>query len=222
MNINKQNIIVVVVVLIASITFFFVGKSFSGQGKYVEVKGLSERIVKADTAIWSINFEVKSNESIALFQEIDTNIKTLTEFLKSQGFEDSEINIAPPNIYQDTYEGSRYRYNASISMSVYTNKVDLVKSASKATLSLLEKGVVMNGNYINFEFSDLASIKPEMLKEAIAQARVSAQQFAEDSGSSLGVLARANQGVFDISDKDQGSPEYKKIRVVSTLRYLIN
>ena len=53
--------IAAIVFLIFSIIFLISAQSFSDQGSYVEVKGLSEKIVKADVAIWSINFEVKSN-----------------------------------------------------------------------------------------------------------------------------------------------------------------
>ena len=61
-----------------------------------------------------------------------------------------------------------------------------------------------------------------MLAEAIKNAKDTAAQFAKVSGSGLGGVARGNQGVFDIEDKDPGSPEFKKIRVVSTLRFLLN
>ena len=57
---------------------------------------------------------------------------------------------------------------------------------------------------------------------AIKNAKDTAAQFAKESSSRLGGVARGNQGVFDITDKDPGSPEFKKIRVVSTLRFLLN
>jgi hypothetical protein len=60
-----------------------------------------------------------------------------------------------------------------------------------------------------------------MLAEAIKNARSTASQFAKNSGSSVGSVTRGNQGVFEIEDKDPGSPEYKKIRLVSTLRFLL-
>lgn len=213
--------IIAATIIVAGLIISLSAKRFSNQGKYVEVKGLSERIVKADQAIWPINFEVKSNSSADLFKEINKNISEVKDFLINAGFEESEISVAPVDTYQDTYQNSLYRYNARISMSVYTDKVDLVRSISQNTLDLIEKGIVMNGTYIEFELSDINSVKPEMLAEAIANARVSAQQFADDSGSRVGDIARANQGVFSITDKDPGSPEYKKIRVVSTLRYLL-
>jgi hypothetical protein len=222
---NNTKIITAIIagtVLLAGLMIMLSAQSFSNQGKYVEVKGLSERIVKSDRAMWPINFEVKSNSSSDLFSQIEQNISNVKEFLVNAGFEESEIAVAPVDTYQDTYQGSQYRYNARISMSVYTDKVDLVRSTSQQTLELVQKGIVMNGSYISFEFSDINSVKPEMLAEAIKNARESAQQFADDSGVKVGDIARANQGVFSITEKDPGSPEYKNIRVVSTLRYLLN
>jgi len=205
-----------------SLVFFFAAQNFSKQGSFVEVKGLSERIVKADVAIWSLFFEVKSNDIDSLSAGIEKNISTIKQYLKEKGFEDSEINVAPVNIYQDTYREALFRYNANVQLSVYTKKVDVVREASKDTLILVKRGVTLNQNSIAFEFSDINSIKPEMLAEAIANARTSAEQFAKESGSRLGSISRGNQGVIDITDKDPGSPEYKKIRVVSTLRFLLN
>lgn len=218
---NNSVWIISSVLLVFSIIFFFSAQAFSDQGSFVEVKGLSERIVKADVAIWSINFEVKSNNIDTLYADIEKNINSIKEFLLEKGFEASEINIAPVNIYQDTYKEALFRYNSTTQLSIYTKKVDLVRSASKDTLLLVKKGVTLNQNYITFEFSDINSIKPEMLAEAIKNAKASAEQFAIESGSRLGSISRGNQGVFDISDKDPGSPEYKKIRVVSSLRFLL-
>ncbi len=215
------SVAMVVFAILISGAIFVGSHDFSKQGSYVEVKGLSEKIVKADTAIWSMGFEVKSNNVDALYSDIEGNITTIKSFLKEKGFEDSEINVAPVNIYQDTYKDAAFRYNSNNQISVYTKKVDLAKSVSNETLMLVKRGVVFNQNNISFEFSDLNSIKPEMLAEAIGNARDTASQFAKNSGSTVGSVTRGNQGVFAIENKDIGSPEYKKIRLVSTLRFLL-
>ncbi len=215
------SIALIIFSILISVALFFSAKDFSKQGSYVEVKGLSEKIVKADTAIWSMSFEVKSNNIDTLYADIEKNITTIKTFLTEKGFEATEINVAPVNIYQDTYKDAAFRYNSTNQVSVYTKKVDLAKSSSNETLLLVKRGVVLNQNFISFEFSDLNSIKPDMLAEAIKNARDTASQFASNSGSSVGKVTRGNQGVFDITEKDPGSPEYKKIRLVSTLRFLL-
>lgn len=212
---------IIIFSVLISVAFFISAKNFSKQGSYVEVKGLSEKIVKADTAIWTLSFEIKSNNIDTLYSDIEKNIKTVKAFLTEKGFEAGEINVAPVNIYQDTYNNALFRYNSTNQVSVYTKKVDLAKSSSNETLLLVKNGVVLNQNNISFEFSDINSIKPEMLADAIKNARDTASQFALNSGSSVGSVTRGNQGVFDITEKDPGSPEYKKIRLVSTLRFLL-
>lgn len=224
MNKNTKIItaIIAVVILIVGVMIMLSAKSFSNQGKYVEVKGLSERVIPADRAIWTMSFEVRSNDSRDLYQQIATQIDGVTDFLKKAGFDDSEIGTSPVSTYQDTYQNAQYRYDARMSMSVYTDKVELAKETYQETLSLIEKGIVINNSYINYEISDINQYKPQMLEEAISNARISAQQFANDSGTSIGDIARANQGVFAISEKDPASPEMKNVRLVSTLRYLLN
>lgn len=216
------SVVLVIFLFLISAVIFFSARDFSKQASYVEVKGLSEKIIKADTAIWSLSFDVKSNNIDTLYADIEKNILTIKSFLIEKGFENSEISVAPVNIYQDTYKEATFRYNSNNQISVYTKKVDLAKVTSNETLLLVKKGVVLNQNYISFEFSDINSIKPEMLADAIKNARDTATQFAKNSDSSLGSVSRGNQGVFDITDKDPGSPEYKKIRLVSTLRFLLN
>ena len=177
---NNSPLIVGGAMLVFALLFFWSAGKFSDQGKFVEVKGLSEKIVKADVAIWSMSFEVKTNDVDSLYAGIEKNTNAITTFLKGKGFEDSEINVAPVNIYQDTYRDALFRYNSTTQLSVYTKKVDLVKEASKNTLLLVKQGVTLNQNYIDFQFSDINSVKPEMLAEAIKNAKASAEQFAKE------------------------------------------
>lgn len=208
-------------IIVVGIIIFFAAGNFSGQGKYVEVKGLSEQIVKANQGIWSLSIELKSNDVDDLYNQITDNTEKVTAFLIDKGFQEDEINSAPVSVYQDTYREALYRYNATLQMSVYTDKVDLLRDVSQQTAPLIREGIVFNGSYVNFEFTNLNDIKPAMLAEAIGNARASAQQFADDAGTRLGDMSRADQGVFSISEKDPGSPEYKKVRVVSSVRYLL-
>lgn len=201
--------------------FFIAARDFSRQGSYVEVKGLAEKIVKADVAIWSINLDVKSNNIDQLYADIDKNTSIVKSFLLDKGFAAEEVNVAPVNVYQDTYANSLFRYNSTVQLSVYTDKVDLMREASQDTLILIKQGVTISQNWIRFEFSDITSVKSEMLSEAITNARTAADEFAKESNSRIGKISRANQGVFDVTEKDPGSPEYKKVRVVSTLRFLL-
>jgi uncharacterized protein len=78
-----------------------------------------------------------------------------------------------------------------------------------------------------FVFTKLNQLKPSMVKEATANARASAEQFAADSRSDLAGIRQANQGVFVILRRDQapgineGAQLQKVVRVVSTVQYFL-
>jgi len=85
--------------------------------------------------------------------------------------------------------------------------------------------VVMNQNdyqnRIQYLYTKLNDIKPEMIEEATKKAREAAEKFAADSDSKVGGIRQANQGLFSITNRDINSPDIKKIRVVSTIDYYL-
>ena len=62
-------------------------------------------------------------------------------------------------------------------------------------------------------------IKPDMIKEATANARAAAEKFAQDSKAKVGAIRRATQGVLEIEDRDVATPEIKVLRVVTTVDF---
>ena len=60
-----------------------------------------------------------------------------------------------------------------------------------------------------------------MIAEATQNARLAAEQFARDSGSKVGKIKRATQGLFSIDNLAVGLEEKKNVRVVTTVEYLI-
>jgi hypothetical protein len=67
-----------------------------------------------------------------------------------------------------------------------------------------------------------------MIAEATKDARNAALQFAQDSGSRVGMIRSASQGVFQITTPNSGDSELggedktsvnKRVRVVTTVSY---
>ncbi len=78
------------------------------------------------------------------------------------------------------------------------------------------------GTVREFLFTGLNDIKPAMIEEATKNARKAAEQFAKDSGSKVGKIRSATQGLFTITDRDMNSPDRKNIRVVTTVEYYLS
>lgn len=60
-----------------------------------------------------------------------------------------------------------------------------------------------------------------MIREATGNARASAEKFAQDSKSKVGKIRTASQGVVEIEDRDAASPEWKRVRVVTTVDFFL-
>ena len=203
---------------------------FKAQDRTVTVKGLAEREVPADIAIWPISFQDASDDLNALYKSLDQKTGIVREFLKSRGFSADEISIAPPSVNDLQARGyghkeSRFRYTATAIVTLYSKQVDKVRAAMSDALELGRLGVAVTGeNYQarpEFLFTQLNAIKPEMIEQATRNAREAGEKFADDSGSELGKIRRAQQGLFTISDRDSTTPYIKQVRVVSTIEYTL-
>ena len=202
---------------------------FAGRDRSVNVKGLAEMEVPADKVTWPLVYKSLGNDLNALYEEIKRSNRTITEFLKEKGLTDKEISINAPVIVDMKAErygnnqDSPYRYNVTTVITVTSNKVDLVRGLITEQGELLKRGIaITTGDYqynIQYEYTGLNTIKPQMIEEATKNARQAAEKFAKDSGSTLGKIRHANQGQFSISDRDPNTPHIKKVRVVTTIDY---
>jgi hypothetical protein len=198
----------------------------------VTVKGLAEREVPADVAIWPIRFNEAGNELVPLYEAIQRQNALVIAFLREQGFEDAEISVSAPAITDrlaQTYAGAgelKFRYAATSTITVYSLNVDRVRSSMTRLVELGKRGVAIAGaDYearTQFLFTGLNDIKPEMIEAATRNAREVAAKFAEDSDSRVGKIRRASQGQFSIQDRDSNTPHIKKVRVVSTVEYYLS
>jgi uncharacterized protein len=203
-----------------------------GMDRTVTVKGLSEREVKADIAIWPVKFDEANNDLGQLYADVERKSGIIVAFLKKHGFNGGEITVSPPSIVdrqaQNYGDANRikFRYAASTVVTVYSHDVARVRDTMKEVVDLGKAGIALSGqNYQNrtqFLFTGLNAIKPSMIEEATTNAREVAVKFAKDSDSRLGKIKTARQGQFSISDRDSSTPYIKKIRVVSTVQYYLS
>jgi uncharacterized protein len=135
-------------------------------------------------------------------------------------------------------DGNRapHRYIVEQQITVRTSRVGQVADAAQKTMQLLQKGIELTSNPgqgLIYKFTGLDSIKPDMITEATRNARSAAGRFALDSGSKVGSIRQANQGVFSILPADQGSEPgdgnfaadtslMKTVRVATSVQYYLD
>lgn len=219
---------------------WFMGKGFvEGRAaeRYVTVKGISEREVTANVALWPLRFVTTNDDLQQAQEEMTKRTEAVLAFLKKYGIDPTSIEsrqLEVKDLLADPYRDGpvQSRYIISQTLMVRTNDPKLVQDAQQHSTELVDAGVVLSGvggaeSQPTYLFTGLNEIKPAMIAEATANARQAAEQFAKDSGSRLAGIRKANQGLFEIlaRDRAQGfNEEYqlqKTVRVVSTIEYYL-
>lgn len=233
---QKSSAAILGVFIFAGLAVFgwLVGSSairFKEYERVVTVKGLAEREVPADIVVWPIRFAAASDNLSELYGTMDKNTKIILAFLQKEGFSPEEVTTAAPIVtdkYAERYGDQRVnlRYTAQQTVTVYSEKIDLVRETQGKMADLGKQGIALGGDEYSqraeYMFTKLNEIKPAMIEESTKNARAVAEQFAADSKSKLGKIKRANQGQFTIEDRDANTPYLKKVRVVSTVDYYLS
>lgn len=199
--------------------------------RVVTVRGLAERDLPADQVIWPLVYTELGNDLVLLHKTLERKNGVVLSFLRSNGFDSSEVTLSAPQISDleaERYDRSKpipYRYKATSIITVASGQVEEVRALMRRQAELLLQGVALSGEEWNyrslFKFTALNEIKPAMIEEATKNAREAAVKFAEDSGSRLGKIRSATQGQFTVENRDDNTPHIKTIRVVTRVDYYL-
>lgn len=222
---------------------FILGKSliYMKQIRSVDVRGLAERQVKADTALWVIPFNA-TNDNLQVAQaKIEADAAKIIEFLKKHNIADNEISQRSSRVLDRLAQAyvpeksNSLRYFIVAELVVKSSNIDAVLKASQGINELIGQNITIayeeyRNNGPKFFFTKLNEIKPEMIAESIKQAKIAANEFEINSGSKIGKMKSASQGQFSIFSKETTSQDGggddsqfidKMVRVVTTVEYYL-
>ena len=221
---------------------YFIGDGIyrAMSGRTVTVKGLAERDVVADTAVWNIKINAVGGDLSALQQRIDKDINEIHSFLMDSGFAATDIQNLRVHV-RDKYAGysdaelknqqNDGRYVIDTGVMVRSHNVQLVDSVSRQMGELVRRGITITEDYSGpmYIFNGLNDIKISMIEQATKNATAAGEQFAKDADARLGKIKSANQGVFSIESRDptdswssnERQAINKKVRVVSTITFYL-
>lgn len=229
------------------ISAFFIAAGLMGAGYFVgqtlynsnvalntaDVKGLSEKRVMSDIAHWKIQYTVAGNEKsevAALYAKSKIDQKKIIDLLIASGFTDDEIILGAVDYETYEYRNDNQKlietkYFLVGAVEVETKNVQLVPKVRSKINALIAEGLDIKNTAPNYYFTELNTIKPDMLKEATQNARIAANEFAENSGVTVGGIRSASQGNFSILDVGESYGDDRKIekhiRVVTAVTFYL-
>lgn len=192
----------------------------------VTVRGLAEKDVTADLATWSISYSANGFDLPTVRSEIDNNTKELKAYFAGLGFKPEALTPIGAGVNQYINNGAN---NITITQRMLLRTTDIPRAqrAVAQQFDLVQRGVTLQeGSGMRYSFTKLNDIKPQMVAAATKDARAAAEQFARDSGASVGGIKSATQGYFSIGSRDEAADgasdtPYKKVRVVTTVDFYL-
>lgn len=236
-NDNRRVILIAVLILAASI---IAGGYLLGDGmrrayrseRAVTMRGLAERDVTADLATWSISFSAQGSELGEVQAEIERDAATIRNFFRAAGFPAEAVTDGGGSV-SSYYDNNRAANVLTINRRIQFRSNDVMRAqrAYARQFDLIRSGVALQeGSSMNYSFTRLNDVKPQMIAASTQDARRGAEQFARDSGASVGGIRSATQGYFSITARDGAGEEggsgsdspLQKVRVVTTIEFYLN
>ncbi|MGB7405390.1 MAG: SIMPL domain-containing protein [Pacificimonas sp.] len=191
----------------------------------VTVRGLAERDVEADLASWTIRFTAQGTSFQGVKGATAAMAEDVRAFLTAQGFAAAKITTDSLSVNQWMMNGMP-QVQIRQAVRLDTDDIGGAARAYAAQGSLLDQGVAIEETRVVYSFTRLTDLKPDMIAEATRDARAAAEQFARDSGATVGAIKSARQGYFSIEPRDgavgaaSSSPE-QKVRVVTSVDFYL-
>lgn len=195
----------------------------------VTVRGLAEREVTADLATWTIAYSATAPDLATAQASVDRDTQQIRAFFKELGFPADALQPTGVNVSSSVDNGVR-SFTVRQRIALRTTDIKRAQEAVRRQFDLVKRGVMLeDGSGMSYTYTKLNAIKPPMVAEATRDARAAAEQFAHDSGSSVGGIKDATQGYFDITARDGDSgggwgvsdTPFKKVRVVTTVNFYL-
>ncbi len=197
------------------IGLFIVGRAYKYRSitkETITVTGSAEKDFVSDLIVWTGSYSRKSMDLKAAYAQLKEDESVVKKYLLGKGVQENEMVFSSINIIKEfTYPtdangrslGQQFSgYNLTQNVRIESPNVDKINAISREATELIQQGIEFNSAAPLFYYTKLTQIKMDLLAKASADGKKRAEIIANNSGSSLGKLKKANLGVFQITGKN--------------------
>ncbi len=184
----------------------------------IQVVGLGTKDFLSDEIMWRGSFSAKSMDAKEAYNKVLSDKEKVKQFFVSKGFNENEFSFGGIQIdkkYRTTqiesanggfrtesvFEG--YEATQVIIFNSVKNEglMKRIEQVADQTAELINSGIEFSGQEIQYTYSDLASLKHDLIENGTKDARERAQKIVSTGKGDLGKLKTATMGVFQITGK---------------------
>lgn len=199
----------VIIALALGVGLTQVGTGFATRaGNGITVTGSAKTSAVADNAVWTLSVSLSSPTVGAAVKKVDSDVAALSSYLTQGGIAADALTLGAVSTYANeeyvngNSTGRILSYRASRDVTVRTSDVQLVSKLSQGIGSLLGTGINVNNYGPQYYISNLPELRPELMSEAMKDAKLRAESLTKAVGGSLGSLANVKAGPIQITTPD--------------------
>lgn len=174
----------------------------------ITVTGSAKTTATADNVVWTLNVGLSSPLVADAVRKVGADVDAVSAYLTKGGIPASALTLGAVSTYgNEEYQngnntGRIISYRASRDITVRTSDVQLVYTLSQGIGSLLQSGVNVNNYGPQYYISTLPDLRPQLLEEAMKDAKTRAVAITKAVGGSVGSVQSVKSGVFQVTTPD--------------------
>jgi hypothetical protein len=174
----------------------------------ITVTGSAKTTATADNVVWTLNVALSSQLVADAVRKVGADVDAVSAYLTKGGIPADALTLGAVSSYANeewqngNNTGRILSYRASRDITVRTNDVQLVYKLSQGIGSLLQNGVNVNNYGPQYYISTLSDLRPQLLEDAMKDAKTRAVAITKAVGGSVGAVQSVKSGVFQVTTPD--------------------
>ncbi|MEY3636244.1 MAG: hypothetical protein RL147_673 [Actinomycetota bacterium] len=186
-----------------------VGSGFASRSSDgITVTGSAKISATADNAVWVLNVNLSAPAVSTAVKKVDSDVAALSEYLIKAGIPSDALTLGAVSTYANeefsngNATGRILSYRANREVTVRSKDVELISKLSQGIGTLLATGINVNNYGPAYYISNLPELRPQLMAEAMKDAKVRAEALTKAVGGDIGALVNVKAGPIQITTPD--------------------
>jgi hypothetical protein len=186
-----------------------VGSGFASRSSDgITVTGSAKISATADNAVWILNVSLSSPAVSTAVKKVDSDVAALSDYLVKAGIPTDALTLGAVSTYANeeyvngNATGRILSYRANREVTVRSNDVELISKLSQGIGTLLATGINVNNYGPAYYISNLPELRPQLMAEAMKDAKIRAEALTKAVGGEIGSLVNVKAGPIQITTPD--------------------
>ena len=186
-----------------------VGSGFASRSSDgITVTGSAKISATADNAVWVLNVNLSAPAVSTAVKKVDSDVAALSDYLIKAGIPSDALTLGAVSTYANeefsngNATGRILSYRANREVTVRSKDVELISKLSQGIGTLLATGINVNNYGPAYYISNLPELRPQLMAEAMKDAKVRAEALTKAVGGNIGALVNVKAGPIQITTPD--------------------